>query len=207
MSDSLLRGQPEPADDAEFQRLLQQLRDDDATAEKLEQLTALATGHPKRLAEISGHLLMSDQLSQYEDELRSEERFQAAIATRLEAAADERGFIDRVVSSARSEVEYEFADEAAAAPPTLRGLSGWIAAAVAVIVLLGVWLNGPDSSTPSGSPSDRPVAVADEPSDRGVAVLTRASGLVGDNISALVPGATIPPGELTWQAGLIQLEV
>lgn len=203
MSDSLLPGgQPQPADDAEFQRLLQQLLDDEATADQLAQLTALATDHPERLAAISRHLLMSDQLSQYEDELRSEERFQAAVATRLEAATDERRFIDRVVSSARSEVPREVS---AAAPPTLRGLSGWMAAAVAVIVLLGVWLNGPDSSTPAGRPTD-PVVTADEPSDRGVAVLTRASGLVGDNIAVLVPGATIPPGELTWQAGLIQLE-
>ncbi|MCR9200253.1 MAG: hypothetical protein NXI04_16585 [Planctomycetaceae bacterium] len=206
MSDSLLPGEPSENADARFQRLLQQLLDDDITADQLQQLTSLATDHPEQLAEISRHLLMSDQLSQYEDELRSDERFQAAIATRLEAAADERRFIDRVVSSARSEVAEQESVTSPTAQPTLRGLSGWIAAAVAVIVLVGVWLNRPDSSTPLGSPSDGPVAAADEPSDRGVAVLTRASGLVGDNIGALVPGATIPPGELSWQAGLLQLE-
>lgn len=207
--------QSQSADDTEFERLLQWLLDDEATREQIDRLAELARGNPRRIHQISTHLLMSDRLSQYEDELRSEQRFQAAIATRLEAASDEGRFIERVVSSARTQADDTDSPTSLRAsrqtsPPArlilLRGLSGWIAAAVAVTLLVGVWLTGPDTSNSAGRAADDPVTTTEEPSDRGVAVLTRGSGLVGDNISGLIPGATIPPGELAWEAGLIQLE-
>ena len=196
------------SDQTEFELLLQRLLDDDITTEQLQRLTELTTAHNDRLDMLRQHLVMSDQLSQYEDELRSEARFQAAVTTRRHAADDASGFIDRVVSSAQAADPVDDRHVAPTAPTAAlsafrqRGLSGWIAAAVAVVVLAGVWLS--DGETPV--PPDPAVANTEEPSDRGVAVLTRASGLVGEDVAALTPGATIPPGELSWEAGLLQLE-
>jgi ferric-dicitrate binding protein FerR (iron transport regulator) len=87
-----------------------------------------------------------------------------------------------------------------------RGLAGWIAAGIALIVLAGVVFqrNAPRDTDASSVP------VADggqeEAGDLGVAVLTRVSGLQGEHTADWVTGKTIPPGTLQWDAGLLQLE-
>ena len=87
-----------------------------------------------------------------------------------------------------------------------QGLTGWITAAIALIVLAGVvFQRNAQRGTDATS-----VPVADrgqeEASDLGVAVLTRASGLQGEHTADWVRGKTIPPGTLEWDAGLLQLE-
>lgn len=197
---------------ADFEQLLQRLLDDEISENELQTLIELAGTSSERLESLQIQLIMSDRLSQYEDELRSEERFLAAMEVRLRAASDEGTFVNRVLTSAQEVSETEIpsrkTSDSRLQTERRRGLAGWMTAAVALAVLTGVLVRGFRTDQTNTPTTGEVVATEtiDEPSDLGVAVLTRASGLVGDDVSDLVPGATIPPGKLAWEVGLIQLE-
>ncbi|MGI9243413.1 MAG: LamG-like jellyroll fold domain-containing protein [Verrucomicrobiales bacterium] len=90
----------------------------------------------------------------------------------------------------------------------IRGLAGWAAAAVALLLLTGILvdqvIDGRRIETSPGGPDN--VAGTVDVNDNGVAVLTRVAGLQGEATGDLRAGQTIPPGLLEWDAGLLQLE-
>ena len=153
------------------------------------------------------HLLMSDRLSQYEDDLRNGERFMDAVEVRIQADEDANRFVAQVVESARQEALDQ------SKPPCLGIERGW--RGLAGLDHRGDCLDrtgGRDvsSTMPNGGeePSNVPVAERgeEEASDLGVAVLARVSGLKGEHTADWVKGKTIPPGTLEWDSGLLQLE-
>ena len=82
-----------------FEELLSLLLDDDVTAEQLDELTRMVSEDDALLTQLRQHLLMSDRLSQFEDELRSGDRFIDAVQFRIHAAEDSNRFVARVVAS------------------------------------------------------------------------------------------------------------
>ena len=89
------------------------------------------------------------------------------------------------------------------------GLSGWVAASVVLSLLIGMVTyhasNGRGGATQSPL-AEQDVAVPVDVNDPGVAVLTRVAGLKGTTTNNWHIGQTIPPGLMTWDAGLLQLE-
>jgi hypothetical protein len=192
-----------------FEELLSLLLDDDVTAEQMDELTRMVSEDHALLTQLRQHLLMSDRLSQFEDELRSGDRFIDAVQFRIHAAEDSNHFVARVVASAQEEA----AQQSKPAPSisergwrSARGLAGWITAAIALIVLAGVVFQRNAqrvTDIPGVQVAD---SIQEEANDLGVAVLTRVSGLLGEHTADWVTGKTIPPGTLVWDAGLLQLE-
>ena len=86
-----------------FEELLSLLLDDDVTAEQMDELTQIVSADEELLTQLRQHLLMSDRLSQYEDDLRSDDRFMDAVQVRIHAAEDSSQFVARVVASAHQE--------------------------------------------------------------------------------------------------------
>lgn len=199
--------------DQRFEELLQTWLDDEISEQEFNELIELVSADDQRLAELRRQLMISDRLSQYEDALRSEDRFLSALQMRIHAADDSERFVQQVVASAK-DVERNSSDSQLPPTPASNnrrrinyGLASWITAAIALSLLVSILIRGRQGET---EPDDSPLVVKnaelDEPSDRGVAVLTRVTGLVGDEIAGLIPGSTIPPGELTWEEGIVQLE-
>ena len=113
-------------------------------------------------------------------------------------------------TTTREETSGELSTISVRSAPTghriMRGMAGWITAAVALIVLASVVFQhntqqGDDTHSVSVASSDQ-----EETTDPGVAVLTRVSELRGEKSADWATGATIPPGTLSWDAGLLQLE-
>jgi len=192
-----------------FEELLSLLLDDDVTAEQMDELTQIVSADEELLTQLRQHLLMSDRLSQYEDDLRSDDRFTDAVQVRIRAAEDSSQFVARVVASAHQEASGQSRPASSgsrSAWRSVRGLTGWVAAGIALIVLAAVVIQR-HAQRGTDAPN---VPVADrgqeEASDLGVAVLTRVSGLQGEHTADWATGKTIPPGTLEWDAGLLQLE-
>ena len=159
-----------------FEELLSLLLDDDVTAEQMDELTQIVSADEELLTQLRQHLLMSDRLSQYEDDLRSDDRFMDAVQVRIHAAEDSSQFVARVVASAQQEASGQSRPASSRSErgwQSARGLAGWITAAIALIVLAGVVIQR-NAQRGTDAPS---VPVADrgqeEASDLGVAVLTR----------------------------------
>ncbi len=84
----------------------------------------------------------------------------------------------------------------------------WKVAAVLVVFVGGIWgafYQGFDRNRTSAALGEERVHLA-ELDDNGVAVLTRVAGLQGTATDEWRTGATIPPGTMEWDAGLLQLE-
>ena len=197
-----------------FEELLSLLLDDDVTSEQMDELAQIVSADEALLTQLRQHLLMSDRLSQYEDDLRSGDRFMDAVQVRINAAEDSSQFVARVVASAHQEASGQSRPSSSTRKRgwhSARGLAGWITAAIALVVLAGVVIQrnaqrGTDASNVDAS--NVPVAdrLQEEASDLGVAVLTRASSLQGEHTTDWETGKTIPPGTLEWDGGLLQLE-
>lgn len=91
--------------------------------------------------------------------------------------------------------------------PRFRALAGWVATVVA-LVLVGTFISRAIDNRRDPAAD---MAVEDEPgsvdvNDTGVAVLTRVAGLKGASTNDWRVGQTIPPGPMTWDVGLLQLE-
>ena len=89
-----------------------------------------------------------------------------------------------------------------------RSLAGWVSVTAVFALLAGLLIhqgmNGKQDD--AGQVADQETHEAEEVNDSGVAVLTRVVGLKGENTTGWQVGATIPPGALVWDAGLLQLE-
>ncbi|EMI57238.1 LamG-like jellyroll fold domain-containing protein [Rhodopirellula sallentina] len=197
-----------------FDELLGLLLDDDVTEQQLNELTQIVSQDTKKLDLLRDHLLMSDRLSQFEDDLRSGDRFLDAWQTRLHAADDTSGFVAKVVASAQEEASARSTHTLAKNENVwqIPKAAGTIAFALSLLILAAVLYQrttdpDADSTRIALSPDTVVTNVGrEEPSDLGVAVLTRASALVGEQTSDWATGKTVPPGVLTWDSGLLQLE-
>lgn len=192
-----------------FEELLGLLLDDEITEELMAELMRLVSVDDELLLQLRLHLLMSDRLSQYEDDLRSDDRFMDAVRFRVQSAEDSNAFVAQVVASAHQEASDQLKPGSPASESgrqSLRGLAGWITAAIAFIVLACVVFQ--QYAQQEKELSSVPVANHDqeEASDLGVAVLARVSRLEGEHTADWVTGKTIPPGTLEWAGGLLQLE-
>ncbi|EMI22248.1 FecR protein domain protein [Rhodopirellula maiorica SM1] len=90
-----------------------------------------------------------------------------------------------------------------------RGLAGWLAAAAALLLIVGILIYqtlGEGNRATQPSLADHDVAAPDDINDTGVAVLTRVAGLRGATTKDWRVGQTVPPGSMSWDAGLVQLE-
>lgn len=197
-----------------FEEVLGLLLDDDITREQLDELLAIAAADTTRLQQLRDHLMLSDRLSQYEDALRDEQRFLAALQVRAAASDESDNFVNQVVASIRGEADGDDDLHAAAARTkqdqrgrNARGLAGWITAIVALSLLAAVFFyqvfDRVAEQTHQGNVEE--VAAAAQVSDNGVAVLTRVVGLQQATGDWRV-GETIPPGTMAWETGLVQLE-
>ncbi|MFG0254951.1 MAG: LamG-like jellyroll fold domain-containing protein [Rhodopirellula sp. JB053] len=197
-----------------FTELLGLFLDDEISQEQLDELTLLVSQDTKKLDLLRDHLLMSDRLSQFEDDLRSGDRFLNAWQTRLQAADDTSGFVAKVVASAQEEASARSTRTLAKNEHVwqIPKAAGTIAFALSLLILAAVlYQRTTDRDAESTRIALSPDTVVthvgrEEPSDLGVAVLTRASALVGEQTSDWATGKTVPPGALTWDAGLLQLE-
>lgn len=196
-----------------FYELLQLLLDDDISAAQMDELTEIVASDKELLIQLRQHLLISDRLSQYEDQLRSAERFMDALRVRIGAAGDSGRFVDQVVASVRDSSlggDHQGSGRKSKGSRQFpRGFASWLPVAVALLFLVGILINhaievGRDATRPQFAGDD--VAEPVDVNDSGVAVLTRVAGLQGTATTDWRVGETIPPGSMAWSAGLLQLE-
>ena len=199
-----------------FEELLGLLLDDDVSAGQLDELVEIAAADPLKLQQVRDHLRFSDRLSQYEDEMRDEKRFLSATQVRAVAAEDTEDFVSQVVASVEDEAAGRGGESPLQRSQTknwdwrrFRNLAGMVTVAVALLLLAGMLINqaidsGRDETPPQTAGEDG--AEPAEVNDNGVAVLTRVAGLQGPNTTDWRIGQTIPPGSMSWDSGLLQLE-
>jgi hypothetical protein len=199
-----------------FEELLGLLLDDDMSRDELDELVEIVTAEPLKLQRLREHLMFSDRLSQYEDEMRDEQRFLSALQVRAAAADDTDDFVSQVAALVEDETAgrrgqglSQHSQKQDRRWQRFRGLAGWMAAAVALLLLVAILINqvidgGRDESPPPLASED--VAEPADVKDGGVAVLTRVNGLKGAAATEWRVGQTIPPGSMAWDAGLMQLE-
>jgi len=199
-----------------FEELLGLWLDDDLSAGMLEELVEIVTADPLKLQRLREHLIFSDYLSQYEDEMRDEQRFLSALQVRAQAAEDTEDFVSQVVASVKGETAGR---RGQALPqqsqnqdwgwPLFRRLAGWMTVAAALLLLAGMLINqaieGDRDETPALMAGADVTEQADV-NDSGVAVLTRVAGLQETKATDWRVGQTIPRGLMAWDEGLLQLE-
>lgn len=193
-----------------FDELVSLLLDEEIQSAQLEELVEIVSGDPQQLQLLRQHLAISDRLSQFADEMRSEERFMASLEARSKAAEDSDSFLSRVFASVRDDEGGAGSLHEARAGAERKGSSipsstGWVAAAVAALLLVAVLVMqyGMDDAAVEVAQSE---SIADDIPDSGVAVLTEVSALQGNAPKNWVVGETIPPGTMSWDTGLVQLE-
>lgn len=190
-----------------FDELLGLLLDDDLSSEQLDELVEIAVADPLKQQRLREHLMFSDRLSQYENEMRDEQRFLSALQVRARAAEDTDDFVSQVVKA----VEHETPEHPRHSQlqnwdwQRIGGMARWVAV-VAALLLAGMMINQAingrrDEARPQMATED----VVDV-NDHGVAVLTRVANLQGATAMRWRVGETIPPGSMVWDAGLLQLE-
>lgn len=198
-----------------FDELIGLLLDDVIDAAQLDELVAIVTADPHQLERLRDHLILSDYLSQYEDGLRAEERFLAALEARAHALGSEDEFVHKVLASVRGHAA-RGAGSGKVGPSRThqagprRGIraSAWVLAAVVLLLLTGTLVHraiDSDASAPAPSIAADGAIAPEDDDDPGVAVLTRVVGLRGGLADRRV-GSTVPPGTLDWTAGVVQLE-
>jgi hypothetical protein len=172
-----------------FEELLGLLLDDDMSRDELDELVEIVTAEPLKLQRLREHLMFSDRLSQYEDEMRDEQRFLSALQVRAAAADDTDDFVSQVAALVEDETAgrrgqglSQHSQKQDRRWQRFRGLAGWMAAAVALLLLVAILINqvidgGRDESPPPLASED--VAEPADVKDGGVAVLTRVNGLKG----------------------------
>lgn len=194
-----------------FNELIQLLLDDDISATQMQELTEIAASDEALLTHLQQCLLVSDRLSQYEDQLRSDTRFMDSLYVRIGADADSAEFVNQVVASVRDNSSRRLRESARVhslakhRPQRTRhirpGFAGWITAAIALVVLASVLMLQREQVISAVVPDN-----SEEINDLGVAVLTHVSDLVGEGVTELEVGETIPPRVIEWDAGVIQFE-
>ena len=198
-----------------FEELVGVLLDDDISRDQLDELVKIATTDAVKQQRLREPLIFSDRLSQYEDEIRGEERFLSALQVRAHAAEDTEDFLSQVVASIHEESSRQSSQSSSPHVRTRRpgwqrnfALVLWATLAVAVMCLVGTLVDRVINGGRDGSPQlvDGIAAEPVDVNDTGVAVLTRVAGLEGGKTSTWHVGQTVPPGTMTWDAGLLQLE-
>lgn len=181
--------------DNHLDELIGLLLDDSINETQVNELVAIISDDAAALQQLREQLLLSDRLSQYEDDLRSEASFLAAIETRLVASESGGKFISDVLRSAESKQ-----------PDSTK--SNWLllvtsvaAGALAASLFLMVFFQLNDS--PVNTPLTQLEA---EPTDDGVAVLTKAVDAVWNNENSPAVGVPISPQDIRLSSGLVQLE-
>ena len=178
-----------------FEELIGLLLDDDISGDKLDELVEIASADPLKLELLREHLNFSDRLSQYEDELRSEERFQSALQVQTLAMEDTEDFLSQVVSSIQHETAGQSGDGLSQHSQnqdsgwmSYRGLARWVTTVAVVLLLVAGSLiyqvidRGRDETAQM---ADEAVAESIDVNDTGVAVLTRVAGLQGSDNGGL----------------------
>ena len=199
-----------------FEELIGLLLDDDISRDQLDELVEIAAADPLKLERLREHLTFSDCLSQYEDELRSEERFLSALQVQTRAVDDTEDFLSQVVASIQHETAglsgeslSQHSQKEDSGWMRYRGLAQGATVAVVLLLVAGTLIHqvidrGRDETAPQMADVESVEAI--DVNDTGVAVLTRVAGLQGTAAADWRVGQTIPPGTMTWDAGLLQLE-
>ena len=172
-----------------FEELIGLLLDDDILRDQLDELVEIAAADPLKLERLREQLTFSDCLSQYEDELRSEERFLSALQVQTRAVEDTEDFLSQVVASIQHETAglsgeglSQHSQKEDSGWMRYRGLAQWVTVAVVLLLVAGTLIHqvidrGRDETAPqmADEESVEPIDV----NDTGVAVLTRVAGLQG----------------------------
>ncbi|PHR90003.1 MAG: iron dicitrate transport regulator FecR [Blastopirellula sp.] len=173
------------------------LLDDSIDETQINELVAIISDDSAALQQLREQLILSDRLSQYEDDLRSEASFLAAIETRLVASESGSQFISNVIRSAELPKSNQ---------PDSK-TSNWLllvtsvaAGALAASLFLMVFFK------PSVPPANTTVTQLEEPTDDGVAVLTKAVDAVWNDENSPAVGVPISPQDIRLSSGLVQLE-
>ena len=131
-----------------FEELLGLLLDDDMSRDQLDELVEIVAADPLKLQRLREHLTFSDRLSQYEDEMRGEDRFLSALQVRAHAAEDTEDFVSHVVASINDETAGRRGLSASQhlriqhrGWQRYRRLAGWVTLAVAMLLLAGMLIN------------------------------------------------------------------
>ena len=185
------------------EELLGLLLDDDISGEQLDELVELVAADPLKLQRLREHLTFSDRLSQYEDELRSEERFLSALQVQTRAVEDTEDFVSQVVASIQDETAgkrgqglSQDSQKQDLGSLRIRGLARWVTVAVVLLLSAGTLIyqmidRGREETAPQMADED--VVEPSDVNDSGVAVLTRVAGLRGATTTDWRVGQTIPP--------------
>lgn len=204
----------------QFEELLSLLLDDTIENEQLDALVASAAADPERLETLRLHLTISDHLSQYEDELRTEPRFLNALQMRVRAANDSSGFVEQVFAAVQNDKRARSTESSVEPPrPEPRGthsLTIWVAVSLAILALgvgIGQWL-GSDSrlvrdwwlAGNSLQDFDDSAAELHESTDDGVAILTHSVDVQWSGENPPPTGSILSPGKLRLDRGLIEVE-
>ena len=180
-----------------FDELLSLLIDGAVSPAETDELVEICRGDSSKLEKLRHHLDLSDRLSQYDSERRSEQRFMDTLELLASAEDDGDDFVARVLKSASN------APETRASPRNRGRLSaGWIVAVVAILACAGILI------MQDLKPLETITSIIDpaEINDPGVAVLTRMMGVDGSDTDEWSLGMTVAPGPLKWDSGIVQLE-
>ncbi|MGY8766851.1 MAG: LamG-like jellyroll fold domain-containing protein [Pirellulales bacterium] len=181
----------------QLDELIGLLLDDTINETQVNELVAIISHDPAALQQLREQLILSDRLSQYEDELRTEASFIAAVETRLVASESGSQFISDVIRSTESPKLNQ---------PNTKS-SSWLllvtsvaAGALAASLFLMVFFK------PVVPLTNTTVTQKEEPTDDGVAVLTKAVDAVWNSENSPAVGVSISPQDIRLSSGLVQLE-
>ncbi len=197
-----------------FEELLGMLLDDDISDDQANELFKIVAADPLKVRRLREHLVFSDRLSQYEDEMRDEDRFLSSLQVRMHASKDTEDFVSRVVESIKDEAEevcgqrpLQHSQVRESRWERSRRMAGWgtliaVLFVPSVMLVRSVFNRGRDETLQMVAENvAEPVGV----NESGVAVLTRVADLQGVTANWRV-GQTIPQGSMEWDAGYLQLE-
>ncbi len=188
-----------------FDELLGYLLDDEIAPAQLQELVELAQHDESRTEELRRQLELAELLSQYEHPLRDDETFLQALEVRTSAETDQGRFVRSVVDRVRQYGRVR-SPSRARGPVTSFGTVVVTAIVTAAIVMAINHRPRPVEPLPEQVASDEPITVPmTEPSDDGVAVVTRAIRVLDANGERLLPGDTVSPGRIRLKTGLVQL--
>ena len=185
-----------------FEELLSLLIDESASSDEIDELIVLCKEDPNKSRELREQLHLSDLLSQYESELRDENLFIESLSQRSLASDTSDSFVENLLK-ASSDNSKQNVPIPQVNPDKSSSLAiSWTVTGTLLVALLIVLVSTRSTDSASKDP-DTPEVY---PVDSGVAVLTRAMFAGNAEKEKLTEGMTIPPGPLTWEDGVIQLD-
>ncbi|MEM8911561.1 MAG: iron dicitrate transport regulator FecR [Planctomycetota bacterium] len=176
--------------DDRFQECLERLIDDEPSDAVMADLIRLCNEAPSRLQEVRDQLRLVDLLSQYEAELRSEDRFVASLHQRVLADQSGNEFVQRVAEVASSSMGKSDSRDCAQRPPSRElgrrsyRIAWMVLASMATMILMGFFLQRP----------------------RTIAKITSNEGAAWESHLPTIEGARLRPGLLRLRSGLATIE-